>query len=84
MDKSNYKILVVDDEEDIRELLVHLLEKEGFQTKVCSNGLEGLKIAMFWLPHLILLDVMMPEMDGIETCREIRNKKKLKIQLLHF
>ncbi|MFN5629150.1 MAG: response regulator transcription factor [Bacteroidota bacterium] len=84
MDKSNYKILVVDDEEDIRELLVHLLEKEGFQTKVCSNGLEGLKIAMSWLPHLILLDVMMPEMDGIETCREIRNKKEIKNTIIAF
>ncbi|MFZ4613897.1 MAG: response regulator, partial [Bacteroidia bacterium] len=78
MDKSNYKILVVDDEEDIRDLLVHLLVKEGFQTKVSSNGNEALKIALNWLPHLILLDVMMPEMDGIEACREIRNKKEIK------
>jgi two-component system alkaline phosphatase synthesis response regulator PhoP len=84
MDKSNYKILVVDDEEDIRELLVHLLEKEGFQTKVCANGREGVKAALAWLPHLILLDVMMPEMDGIETCREIRNKKEIKNTLIAF
>ncbi|MEI6523275.1 MAG: response regulator transcription factor [Bacteroidota bacterium] len=84
MDKSNYKILVVDDEEDIRDLLVHLLEKEGFQTKVSSNGNEGLKIALNWLPHLILLDVMMPEMDGIETCREIRNKKEIKNTIIAF
>jgi len=84
MDKSNYKILVVDDEEDIRDLLVHLLEKEGFQTKVSSNGNEGLKIALNWLPHLILLDVMMTEMDGIETCREIRNKKEIKNTIIAF
>jgi two-component system alkaline phosphatase synthesis response regulator PhoP len=84
MDKSNYKILVVDDEEDIRDLLVHLLEKEGFQTKVSSNGNEGLKIALNWLPHLILLDVMMPEMDGIEACREIRNKKEIKNTIIAF
>jgi len=84
MDKSNYKILVVDDEEDIRELLVHLLAKEGFQTKACANGKEGLKTALTWLPHLILLDVMMPEMDGIETCREIRNKKEIKNIIIAF
>lgn len=84
MDKSNYKILVVDDEEDIRDLLLHLLTKEGFLVKVSSNGRDAIKTSLAWAPDLILLDVMMPEMDGIETCREIRNKKEIKHTIVAF
>ena len=72
MDNSNYKILIVDDEPDIKEFLGYNLKKEGFQISLAKNGIEALKTAKEIKPHLILLDVMMPEMDGIETCEELR------------
>ena len=66
------KILIVDDEKDILELLDYHLIKEGYKTMKASNGKEALKIAREFLPDLVLLDLMMPEMDGIETCMEFR------------
>lgn len=72
------KILLVDDEDDILEFISYNLEKEGFTVYTANNGKEALKIAEKNLPHLILLDLMMPEMDGITTCEEIR-----KIPVLH-
>lgn len=79
-----FKILVVDDEEDIRELLQHLLQKEGYEVAVAVNGREAVKKTLEWQPHLILLDLMMPEMDGIEACREIRGKKEIKNTIIAF
>ena len=72
------KILIVDDEKDILELLDYHLIKEGYKTMKASNGKEALKIAKDFLPDLVLLDLMMPEMDGIETCIEFREDKLLK------
>ena len=72
------KILIVDDEKDILELLDYHLIKEGYKTMKASNGKEALKIAREFLPDLVLLDLMMPEMDGIETCIEFREDKILK------
>ena len=72
------KILIVDDEPDIVELLDYHLKKEGFSTKSASNGNEALEIAKSFLPDLVLLDLMMPEMDGIETCIQIRENIELK------
>ena len=69
---SNKKILVVDDEEDILDLLRYNLEKEGFQVKVAENGIKGVEISKTFLPDLILLDIMMPGQDGVETCRQMR------------
>jgi len=69
--KSN-KILLVDDDEDILDLLEYNLVKEGYEVKTASNGKKAIEIASTFLPDLIILDVMMPEMDGIETCGEIR------------
>ena len=66
------KILLVDDEDDIIELIKYNLEKEGYLVETASNGIECISIAKKFLPDLILLDVMMPEMDGIETCIELR------------
>ncbi|MCT4562428.1 MAG: response regulator, partial [Crocinitomicaceae bacterium] len=60
-------ILIVDDEEDIRDILQYNLNKEGFTTKVAANGKEAIEIATTMRPDLILLDVMMPEMDGMEV-----------------
>ncbi len=72
MANSNFKILVVDDEEDIIEFVSYNLKKEGFVVNTARNGLSAVEIAREFRPHLILLDIMMPEMDGIETCEQIR------------
>ena len=72
------KILIVDDEKDILELLDYHLIKEGYKTMKAFNGKEALKVAKDFLPDLVLLDLMMPEMDGIETCIEFREDKLLK------
>lgn len=66
------KILVVDDEPDILEFLSYNLEAEGFDVSVASNGLRGLEKAREVRPDLIVLDIMMPEMDGVELCRRLR------------
>ena len=77
-DNGKYTVLVVDDEEDIVELLKYNLKKEGYKVKTASNGVEAMEIAKEFLPDLILLDIMMPKQDGIETCRQIRENAKLK------
>jgi len=84
MDCSKFKILLVDDEEDILEFLSYNLEKEGFNIYTAKNGTEAIAIAQDVNPHLILLDVMMPKMDGIETCEEIRKIPSLKHVLIAF
>ena len=66
-------ILIIDDEEDIRDILKYNLEKEGFQVDVSSNGEEGFIKIKETLPDLVILDVMMPGMDGIEVCELIRS-----------
>ena len=65
-------ILIIDDEEDIREILEYNLTKENFKVYTASNGKDGIRIAEEQVPDLVLLDVMMPEMDGIEVCEELR------------
>ena len=72
------KILIVDDEPDIVNLLDYHLTKEGYLTKTAQNGKEALDVAKDFQPDLVLLDLMMPEMDGIETCIEFREDKILK------
>lgn len=76
------KILIVDDEKDILELLDYHLSKEGYKTMKAFNGKDALKIAKDFLPDLVLLDLMMPEMDGIETCIEFREDNLLKGTLI--
>ena len=78
------KILLVDDEPDIIELIRYHLEKEGYLVKTASNGVECLSTAKYFIPDLILLDVMMPEMDGIEACIELRKENVLKGTLIAF
>jgi two-component system alkaline phosphatase synthesis response regulator PhoP len=73
---SKQTILVVDDEQDILELLSYTLEKEGFNVLTASNGTKALEILENVRPDLVILDVMMPEMDGVETCRLIREDKR--------
>ncbi|MEP2025892.1 MAG: response regulator transcription factor [Reichenbachiella sp.] len=74
---GNKKILVVDDEVDILDLLKYNLEKEGYQVEVADNGIKGVEIAQKFIPDLILLDIMMPGQDGVETCRQVREIKSL-------
>jgi len=78
------KILLVDDEPDILEFLSYNLKKEGYHVITANNGKEGLVTAKKELPDLIILDAMMPEMDGMETCRELREIPELKNVLIAF
>jgi two-component system alkaline phosphatase synthesis response regulator PhoP len=78
------KILLVDDEPDIIDLISYNLEKEGYEIKAADNGIDAINIAKDFLPDLILLDVMMPEMDGIETCVEMRNVEGLQSSVIAF
>lgn len=78
------KILLIDDEQDILEILSYNLKKEGYQVFTANNGNEGIAKAQEILPDLILLDVMMPEKDGIETCQELRQIKELQKTLIVF
>jgi len=68
------KILVVDDEPDILEFVKYNLQKEGFRVSIAENGLAGLEEARKVKPDLIILDIMMPEMDGVEVCRQLRSE----------
>jgi two-component system alkaline phosphatase synthesis response regulator PhoP len=79
------KVLVIDDDADILELLIYNLEKEGYEVKSAGNGLEGIETAKQFMPDLILMDIMMPIMDGIEAGKVIKNTEKLKhIHLLYL
>ncbi len=84
MSNNNYKILLVDDEPDILEFLSYNLKKEGYNVFTANNGKEAVSVAKKENPHLIILDVMMPDMDGIETCREIREISGLKDVMIAF
>ncbi|WP_242092049.1 response regulator transcription factor [Aestuariivivens sediminicola] len=84
MDKKDTKILLVDDEPDILEIVGYNLSNEGYQIVTAENGLEAVKKAKKEQPHLIILDVMMPEMDGIEACEQIRKIPSLKDTIITF
>jgi two-component system alkaline phosphatase synthesis response regulator PhoP len=79
-----YKILLIDDDPDIIDFMKYNLRNEGFEVYTCNNGKDGLEKAVEVEPHLIVLDVMMPEMDGIETCKEIRQVPSLKNCIVIF
>ena len=76
--------MLVDDEPDILEFLAYNLNKEGFSVLQAENGKDAIALAKKEIPHLIVLDVMMPDMDGIETCRELREQAVLKDVLIAF
>ena len=78
------KILLVDDEPDILEIIGYNLKKEGYIVHTANNGLDAIEIAKKEVPDLIILDVMMPEMDGMETCYQIRTIPSLKNTLITF
>lgn len=84
MDPSEAKILVIDDEPDIVEFLSYNLRKEGYNIYTALNGKEGINTIQKVTPHLVLLDIMMPEMDGIETCEKIRENPENDNMLIVF
>lgn len=84
MDFSKYRILLVDDEADVLEFLSYNLKREGFQVSQATNGRDAVSKAKAEMPHLIVLDVMMPGMDGIETCEELKKITALKNSLIVF
>ena len=73
-----YRILLIDDEADILEFVKYNLSRDGYEVFTAANGAEGLQVALEVKPHLILLDMMMPVLDGIETCKAIRRSPVLK------
>ncbi len=84
MKKKDIKILLVDDEPDILEIVGYNLSSEGYQVITGENGVEAIEKAKKHKPHLIILDVMMPEMDGIEACERIRQDSKLNSTIITF
>ena len=84
MSNVKYKILLVDDEPDILEFLSYNLRAEGYKIYTADNGTDAVGIAKKIVPHLILLDIMMPRMDGIETCRRLRKIGSLSYTIIAF
>lgn len=83
-DTMSHRILLVDDEVDILEFVRYNLVREGYEVFTAQNGAEALKVALECHPHLILLDMMMPVMDGAQTCRAIREDPRLKDTMVVF
>ena len=81
---SKSKVLVIDDEQDIREIIVYNLKKEGFEVEEAENGEIGLAKTLSFRPDIVLLDVMMPNMDGIEVCERIRSTAGIENTLICF
>lgn len=84
MKKKNITILLVDDEPDILEIIRYNLALEGYQIETAENGLEAIEKAKKIKPQLIIMDVMMPKMDGIEACEKIRKIPELSETILTF
>lgn len=84
MSVTKYKILVVDDEPDIVELIAYNLKREGYQVYTAANGQEAVTTAKRVMPDLIILDIMMPKMDGIEACRIMRSMPEFKSTFMVF
>ncbi len=82
--KQMHKVLVVDDEEPILELLKYNLEKSGYEVKTALDGAKAVDIAKKFMPDLVLLDIMMPKMDGVETCRLLRDLPELQKMFVVF
>ena len=84
MKKKDIRILLVDDDTDILEIVGYNLSQEGYQISTAINGREAIAKAKKVLPHLIIMDVMMPEMDGMEACEKIREIPELKDTIITF
>lgn len=83
-DKPKVKVLVVDDEPDIVDLLTYNLKKEGYEVESAEDGIKAVKLANKFVPDVILLDIMMPNQDGVETCRQMREIPELKNAFIIF
>ncbi|UJP65304.1 response regulator transcription factor [Mongoliitalea daihaiensis] len=83
-DKPKVKVLVVDDEPDIVDLLTYNLKKEGYEVESAEDGMKAVKLANKFVPDVILLDIMMPQQDGVETCRQMREIPELKNTFIIF
>lgn len=83
-DKQKIKVLVVDDEPDIVEILKYNLQKEGYEVATAEDGIKAVKTAAKFQPDVILLDIMMPNQDGVETCLQIRQIPELKNTFIIF
>ncbi len=81
---SEIRILVVDDEPDILEFVMYNLQREGYQVTTATNGFTAIDLAKEHHPHLILLDIMMPEMDGVTTCHRLRGERSLEHTIIAF
>jgi two-component system alkaline phosphatase synthesis response regulator PhoP len=81
---ANEKIVLVDDDKDILEMLSYILKNEGYDVYTAKNGLDGIALSKKIIPEIIILDVMMPEMDGIETCIKLREHKLLSDTIITF
>ncbi|MDY0343308.1 MAG: response regulator transcription factor [Lentimicrobium sp.] len=84
MENPEYTILLIDDEADVLEFLSYNLSREGYRVLKAHDGTEGLRLARKHRPHLIILDVTMPQMDGMETCRAIRKINALRNTIVIF
>ena len=84
MGSENFKILLVDDEPDILEIISYTLKSDGYLVYTAENGVKAIELAKKVKPELIILDVMMPEMDGIEACEIIRNDSEIGNSLIVF
>jgi two-component system alkaline phosphatase synthesis response regulator PhoP len=84
MKKKDIKILLVDDEPDVIEIIRYNLDQEGYKLYTASNGKEALEKAKKKIPHLIIMDVMMPKMDGIEACEQLRNDIRFNDTIIMF
>jgi len=84
MNATNTKILIVDDEKDIIEFLQYNFDKEGYQVYTARNGEKGRELAIKVKPDLIILDIMMPGMDGVELCKELREIPDFEDTLIIF
>ena len=84
MGSENFKILLVDDEPDILEIISYTLKNDGYLVFTAENGIKAIELAKKVKPQLIILDVMMPEMDGIEACEIIRNDSEIGNSLIVF
>jgi two-component system, OmpR family, alkaline phosphatase synthesis response regulator PhoP len=81
---QQYKVLVVDDEPDILDLIEYNLKNEGYEVYTASDGETGIRIAKDAKPDLVLLDIMMPKLDGVETCRRMREMPETKHSCIVF
>lgn len=80
----SFKILVVDDEQDILEFVKYNLDKEGYNVKTAFNGIDAIEEAKKFVPDLVILDVMMPGLDGITTCEKLKSIDKLSATIVTF